>query len=349
MDSNYRLLLNMQKLKVGLVGLGRLGVTHAENIAFKIPNVELTAVCTRTQEKLDKIQNNLNVKSAYTDFNEMIKDADLDAVIISSSSSVHKVQIEMSLEAGLHIFCEKPISTVTKDAEELASFVELYPKQILMLGFMRRYDASYLYAKDMILNGKIGKPIIIKSYSSDPAWQSESFSSKSNNSGGIFMDLGIHDIDLARWYFQCEATSVYAVGDCYKFHEFEKSGDVDNGMAIIKFKDGQTFMMHAGRTCMHGYHTEMEIIGTEGSLRIGSVPKKNHTVIYNSKGVVKECVQDYIERFDEAYFDELLHFFNCIRTKQKANCTVEDGVKSLKIAEACKQSLINKELIYIGD
>ena len=337
----------MKKLKIGLVGLGMLGIQHAEDIAFRIPNAELYALCTRTEEKLNAVQNKLSVPHIYTDYNKMICNSSLDAIVISSSSSVHKEQIEKALNVGLHVFCEKPLTTSIQDAKYIEKVIESHSQSIFMLGFMRRYDKSYLHAKKLIQSGKIGKPVIIKSYSADPAWQSETFSSNTGTSGGLFMDLGIHDIDLARWYFQDEAVSVYALGNCYNFTEFAKSGDVDNGMSLIEFKNGQTFLMHAGRTCMHGYHTEMEIIGTEGSLRIGVIPEKNLSVLYSSQGVIKECCEDYIERFEGAYHNELLEFVDCVSKNRRPEVAVEDGVQAIRIADACKLSLETREKVIL--
>ena len=138
-----------KRVKLGLVGLGRLGFKHAENIVNKIPNAVLTSVCTRTEDKLLKIRNQLDIEYIYTDFDEMLYSNDLDAVVISSSSEVHCSQIEKALSAGLHVFSEKPLGINEKEVRHIEKVVNIYPEKFFMLGFMRRFDKSYARAKNL--------------------------------------------------------------------------------------------------------------------------------------------------------------------------------------------------------
>ena len=153
---------------------------------------------------------------------------------------------------------------------------------------------------------------------------------------------------MARWYLQGKPVSVYSVGGCYKFPAFAEAGDLDNGMAIVKFENDSIFMLHAGRTCAHGYHTEMEIIGTEGSLRIANIPEMNLVTIYGKDIVGRECSQDYIERFDVAYSDELQEFVNCIIEDKRPEIGIDDGVMNTKIAYACRESQKTEKIVLIN-
>jgi myo-inositol 2-dehydrogenase/D-chiro-inositol 1-dehydrogenase len=140
----------LKKIKFGIIGLGRLGIQHAENIAFKIPKAELVAICDLSMKRVEEIKKQWNISYGYTNFDEMIKNKELDAVFICSPSHLHCEQIEKALEAGLHVFSEKPLGTTLEECKRAEKVVEKYPESVFMLGFMRRYDPSYTYAKKMI-------------------------------------------------------------------------------------------------------------------------------------------------------------------------------------------------------
>lgn len=337
----------MEKIRFGIVGLGRLGIKHAENIAFRIPNAELIAVCSIVKAEVDDVQKNWGIKYGYTDYSEMLKNKELDAVFIATSSTVHCKQIEQALDAGFHVFSEKPLGVNLEEVRRAKTIVEKHSDKMFMLGFMRRYDTSYAYAKKKIEEGVIGKPFLIRCYGLDPLKSVKGAIKFAEKSGGLFLDMAIHDIDLARWYLGSEANSIYAVGGCYVCPEFEKYNDADNGAALIQFKNGAIGMLYAGRTCAHGYHIETEIIGTKGSLRIGTVPQKNLVTVFDDNGAVQECVSGFLERFDQAYLAETQEFVNCIIQNRKPDVVVNDGVKSTEIAYACKESFENNKLIFM--
>ncbi len=157
----------------------------------------------------------------------------------------------------------------------------------------------------------------------------------------------IHDIDLARWFLESEAKTVFAAGDCYMFPEFGESGDVDNGVGVVQFHNGAIALMYAGRTAAHGYHIETEIIGTKGSLRIGTTPMKNLVTISNENGVTQECVGDFLERFEQAYINEIQEFVNCILEDRQPEVNVMDGIESTKLGYALTKSLQEDELVRL--
>lgn len=337
----------MKKVKMGIVGLGRLGRKHAENIAFRIPNAELKAVCSIVKDEVDDVVKSWGIEYGYTDFNEMLKNKELDAIAIASSSTEHCRQIEAALDAGFHVFSEKPLGVNVEECKIAEKAVERNSDKVFLLGFMRRYDDSYAYAKKKIEEGHIGKPILIRCYGLDPVKAIKGAIAFAEKSGGLFLDMAIHDIDLARWYMESDAKSVYAVGGCYAYEEFKKYNDADNGAALMQFKNGTIGMFYAGRTCAHGYHIETEIVGTEGSLRIGTIPEKNLVTVFNDTGVVRECVSGFLERFEKAYVNEMQEFVDCVVENRKPGVTVYDGTKSTEIAYAAKESFENNKLVFI--
>jgi myo-inositol 2-dehydrogenase / D-chiro-inositol 1-dehydrogenase len=339
----------MEKVKVGIVGLGRLGKQHAENLAFRIPNCELTAVCSVIPEEVEQVQKDWNIPYAYTSYEEMLKNKELDAIFIASPSGFHCEQIEKALDAGFHVFSEKPLGLYMEEALRVQEVVNKHKDQVFMLGFMRRYDKSYAYAKKKIEEGKIGEPYLIRCYGLDPAKAINGFMqfAKNNYSGGLFLDMAIHDLDLARWFLNVEAKQVWAIGGAYGYPEIAQLNDAETGTALVKFEQNKMGVFVAGRNCAHGYHIETEIIGTKGTLRVGTVPEKNMVTVFDESGAVKECSDGFLERFQQAYLSEVEEFISCVREKRQPNVTVEDGVLSTALGYACKESFETGDLISV--
>lgn len=338
----------MNKIKVGIAGLGRLGKVHANNIAYKIPNAELTAACSIMPEELEYAKKNWGVTDVYTDFREMLEKADIDAVAIVTTSSEHCWQIEAALDAGKHVFTDKPLGVDVEQCKQAERAVERHPELTFMLGFMRRYDKSYAYAKRKIEEGAIGTPYLVKATGVDPEALVDGAIKFAATSGGIFLDMAIHDIDLMRWFLGCEATEVYAQGCTFKHPEFQKAGDDETAIACYKFENGAMGFVHVGRTAPHGYHVETEIIGTEGSIRISAVPEKNQAMIYNVNGAVIECVGSFPERFDEAYLLEMQEFIDCVCEDKQPGVNVYDGTKSTAIGYATTEAWKTGKIVKIG-
>ena len=338
----------MKKLRIGIAGLGRLGKVHANNIAYKIPNAELVAACSIMPAELEYAKQELGVTEVYTDYNEMLKNADIDAVVIVTTSSEHCWQIEAALDAGKHVFSEKPLGVDVEQCKQAEAAVERHPELTFMLGFMRRYDKSYAYAKKKIEEGAIGTPYLVKATGIDPEAAVEGAIRFAATSGGIFLDMAIHDIDLMRWFLGCEATEVYAMGATFKHPEFKAAGDDETAVAVYKFENGAMGMVHVGRTAPHGYHVETEIVGTEGSIRISGVPQKNLAMVYDASGARTECVGSFPERFDESYLIEMEEFVDCALNGKQPGTTVYDGTKSTAIGFATTEAWKTGKIVKIG-
>ena len=339
----------MRKVKVGIVGLGRLGRKHAENLAFRIPNCELLAVCSVIKEEAEQVQEEWGVKYAYTNYDDMIQNKELDAVLIASPSGFHCVQIEKALNANLHVFSEKPLGLYLEEALQVQEAVNKHKDKVFMVGFMRRYDKSYSYAKKKIEEGKIGDPVLIRCYGLDPTKAIDGFMTfaKKNYSGGLFLDMAIHDLDLARWYLNSEPKRVWAIGGSYGYPEIKELNDAETGAALVKFENDTMGIFVASRNCAHGYHIETEIIGTKGTLRIGTTPEKNMVTVFDENGAIKECSDGFLERFEQAYLSEVEEFISCIRENRQPDVTVEDGVLSTALGYACKESFETGELVSV--
>jgi len=334
----------MKKVKIGSIGLGRLGIRHAENIATKFVQAELTALCDLDEQLLNTTADRLQVPYQFTNFENMIAMEELDALVIASPSALHTNQIAAAMHAGKHVFSEKPLGVTIEDCHLAELAIEKHPDKVFMLGFMRRFDESYMYAHQKVIAGEIGKPILFRSYSQDPEKFIDGAIAFAPHSGGQFLDMAVHDIDLARWFLQDEPESIYAIGGCYAHPEFSRYNDGDNVSCLMKFKNDAMAFLFSGRTAPHGYNVETEIIGTKGILRIASVPQKNLVEVIDQHGVRKECSENFLERFSSSYENEIKEFISCILTGRKPSVTVYDGTRVTEIAYACKEAFESGEL-----
>lgn len=337
----------MKKIKIGSVGLGRLGYEHASNIATKIPQAELVAICDIDANRVATVADELDVQYRYTNFEEMCKNPELDAIVIVSPSALHPEQIAMALSHGKHVFCDKPLGTTVEQCLVAEKAVEAHPDKIFMLGFMRRFDPSYLDAKARIARGELGKVILVRSYTQDPIATIEGTLKFAKWSGGQFLDMCVHDIDLVRWFTQSEPKNVWGIGGCFEFEQYREWNDGDNVSVMMQCEDEAMAFMFAGRAAAHGSNVETEIIGTRGTLRIASVPAKNLLEIMDSHGVRRECYMDFLTRWHEAYINEIVEFCNCILENRKPEVTVYDGTAVSRIAYRCKESFETGKMLGV--
>lgn len=337
----------MDNIKIGLAGLGRLGLIHAENI-FNLKGVELAAVSNLDTKVNEDIKKKYNVGNIYTSYEKMIQQDDLDAVCIVTPSGFHTEHIRLAVEKNLHIFCEKPIGLDVEDIKETIRIIES-SDQIFHLGFMRRYDDDYLYVKNMIDNGAIGDISLIRSYSIDPIQGLDSFVNfaKQHPSGGLFLDMSVHDIDVIRWLTQSEISTVWATGTNKAAPELNEINELELGTVTMKLRNDVTAFVVAGRTSSHGYHVETEVVGTKGMLRIASSPEKNKVAIFNEHGTVRPSSEHFPERFEKAYNNELKDFVRCIRENKQPEVNAIDGLRGTEVALACQESFNENQLINI--
>jgi myo-inositol 2-dehydrogenase/D-chiro-inositol 1-dehydrogenase len=336
----------MKTIRIGIAGLGRLGYGHAENIAFRTPGAELGAVCSVTGSELERAKLDFPNAARYQTFEELLQDRSLGAIFICTPSGLHCAQIEAALTAGFHVFCEKPLGVNVAECEQAEKVVARHPGQVFMLGFMRRYDESYAYAKKLVDAGRIGRPFLVRAYGLDPEAAVAGAIRFAPTSGGIFLDMAVHDIDLAGWFLGDQPASVYAAGGSFVHPEFASFGDCDNACALLQYQKGGIAMLYVGRTAPHGYHIETEIVGSEGTLRISPVPQKNLVQVFAREGVVQECVGGFIERFQTAYLNELREFVSCIKEGRQPDIKVEDGTQATRIAFAATEAYKNKKVVW---
>lgn len=335
----------MKTVKIGVVGLGRLGMEHVKNLSSRVPGAELAAVCDVNVQRVKQVRRELAIPQGYTDFAEMCENPELDAIVIVSPSVLHPQQIALALSKGKHVFSEKPLGTTVTQCIQAEKAVEAHPDCIFMLGFMRRYDTSYMQAKKIVDEGGIGKIIMIRSYTQECIKTIEGAIQFGPTSGGEFLDMCVHDIDIFRWFTGSEPKELWATGDCYEFQEFAQWNDADNASCLMKFRNGTMCFTFAGHAAPHGTNVETEIIGTRGILRIGSVGTDSLLEIMSQDGITRRCYPDFQRRWHEAYIEEMCEFVRCIQQNRKPEVSVYDGTACSKIAYCCKESFEKDRLL----
>lgn len=335
----------MDKVKVGIIGLGRLGRRYAENLQFKVQHAELVAACSLNSDELDYAKNVLQVPHVYASHEDMLSRTDLDAVYIISSTDKHAEHFIAALDAGVHVFCEKPLALNVEACERVEAHSMQRPDQFAVVGFVRRFDPSYAHAKKKVDEGAIGTPFFVKSQTVDMDEQAPFQLDFVRSSGGMFHDFNVHDIDLVRWFTGSNIETVYSIGGAYRHKAFAELNDADNVLTTCALENGGMASIHASRTAFHGHDTFTEVVGTEGSLRIGRPAALNRVEISDQYGVRQECVRTFYERFEEGFLLQTQDFVDCIVEGRKPELTLRDATEATRTATAMTRSFREKNTV----
>lgn len=335
-------------VKVGIAGLGRMGRRHAENLAFRVRGAELVAACSPIGEELDWARESLGVRHLHKDYADLVADQDVQAVFLITPSSLHPSQIIAALRAGKHVFCEKPLSMDLGECAAVEAEAAQHPQLKVMIGFVRRFDASYQDAQKSIAAGTIGRPFLVRSETCDQNDPSGFFVRFAPTSGGIFVDMSVHDIDLARWLLGSpKALRVFATGSVAVHEGLKACGDVDNGVAICEFADGRTACFYASRTMAHGHETLTEIIGTDGRLTVGREGRVNQVQISDAHGIRTLTTPTFYERFADAFLREDTYFVDCVRNDVVPSLSLHDATEATRIGIALRTSLHERRVVEL--
>ncbi len=324
----------MDKLKIGIIGAGRIGRLHAENIVSNFRYVEVKSIADIFADKIKDWANELGIKNVYADYKDVINDPEIDAVLICSSTDTHAKFIMESAKAGKHIFCEKPIDLDPEKIKETLKVVKDTGVK-LQVGFNRRFDANFKSLRDAVMQGKIGDPHIIKITSRDPAPPPIDYVKVS---GGIFLDMTIHDFDMVRFLSGSEVEEVYAAAAVLVDPAIGEAGDVDTAIITLKMKNGALAVIDNSRKAVYGYDQRAEVFGSRGCVCIEN-EVSNSMVLSSADGVYSEKPKYFfLERYKEAYIEEIRQFFDCILRDTEPPVTGDDGLKPVLIGLAAWKS-----------
>ncbi len=322
------------KLNLALVGTGRMGIAYARYLANRVPGAALYAVADVRADVAESVRAEFGAARAVADYRDLLGDPNVDAVVVMTPTKLHKDVVIDAARAKKAIFCEKPLSLDLAEAEAMNDAVAK-SGVFFQLGFMRRFDAGYAAAKKKIAEGAIGKPCVFKSSSKDKARPSVDYL-RPENSGGLFIDMGIHDFDLARW-FMGDVTSVHSVGGVLAYPEMDGIGDWDNAIATLRFANGCIGSVSLSRNGVYGYGIHTEILGTEGTLQIG-YDRETPVLVMKDNVIAHDTVPGFYERFENAYIVQLQDFVQNLLLRRPPPITCADGIAAQKIALAATRS-----------
>src|SRR4051812_6862910 len=331
------------KINIGLVGVGRMGIAYARYLAFRVPGATLYAVSDVRADAAESTRAEFGATKAYTDFRELVNDPKVDAVVVMTPTKLHKDVVLAAAAARKPIFCEKPLALDLADAQAMKDAVAK-SGVFFQLGFMRRFDAGYAAAKKQIDAGAIGKPCVFKSTSKDKERPSVDYL-RPENSGGLFIDMGIHDFDLARW-FMGDVATVYSTGGVLAYPEMDGIGDWDNAISNLRFKNGCIGLVSLSRNGIYGYGIYSEIVGTEGTIQIG-YDRETPILVMRKDTISHDTIPGFYERFEDAYILQLQDFVENLVRGRKPPITCEDGIAAQKIALAATKSAQTNAVISL--
>lgn len=318
--------------RIGILGAGRIGKLHAENISNHLPQLQIMAIA---DPKLDKEWAQQLSISALADSNAIINHPDIDAVLIASPSHLHIEQIKAASAAGKAIFCEKPIGLHEEEIHSALACINSN-KTLLQIGFNRRFDHSFASLQARVQSGDIGAAHLLRISSRDPVCPPKGYGA---TSGGIFMDMTIHDFDMARFLTGSEVVEVYASGAVLIDPDFETYHDVDTAVVQLRFANGALGVIDNSRQAVYGYDQRIEVFGAKGMLQADN--QLNDTVKHFTATTSSFANPKFffLERYQQAFVAELRAFYTAWVENKPSPVSGEDALKAMRIARAAQQSL----------
>jgi myo-inositol 2-dehydrogenase/D-chiro-inositol 1-dehydrogenase len=333
------------KVNVGIIGAGRIGKLHAENLAYRVPEANIIAIADVFLEAAEKCAADFQIPSAVQDYREIMENPDIEAVMICSSTDTHARMIEEAAAAGKHIFCEKPIDF---DLDRIDKALEAVDKAgvKLQVGFNRRFDPNFKRVREVVAAGKIGTPHILRVTSRDPEPPPIEYIKVS---GGIFLDMTIHDFDMARYLIGSEVSEIYAAGGVMVDPEIGQAGDIDTAVITLRFENGTIGTIDNSRKAVYGYDQRVEVFGSEGMVAVSN--NTPDTAVYsNAEGVHSSLpLFFFVERYTESYVAEMKEFIECIRRDQTPSVTGIDGRIPVVMGYAAMRSYEENRPVKLGE
>ncbi|MCJ7551589.1 MAG: inositol 2-dehydrogenase [Anaerolineae bacterium] len=323
-----------ENVKVGIIGAGRIGTLHAKHLATRIPKAEVVAISDIRRKAAEQCAASLGIPEVYADPESLIDHPDIDAVLICSSTNTHAVLVEAAAAAGKHIFCEKPIDLDLARVDRVLTTVEQAGVKF-MVGFNRRFDHNFRRVRDLVADGTIGTPQILHIISRDPAPPPIEYVKVS---GGIFLDMTIHDFDMARYLMGCEVEEVYVAGGVMVDPAIGEAGDIDTTVIMLRFENGAIGTIDNSRQAVYGYDQRVEVFGSGGVVRTEN-DFPNTAIVSDGHSIHTDLpLNFFMDRYTESYVTELQAFIDYVLGGSQPPATGQDGRMAIAIGYAARKS-----------
>jgi myo-inositol 2-dehydrogenase/D-chiro-inositol 1-dehydrogenase len=323
-----------KQLHVGIIGAGRIGKVHAETLAFRLPEASPVAITDVDRAAAERVAAHCGIPKVAASSAEIFADPKVEAVLICSSTGTHAGLVVEAAQAGKHIFCEKPIDhSLAKIDRALAAVAKAGVK--LQVGFNRRFDANFARVRRAVGSGEIGAPHLLHIISRDPAPPPVSYVKVS---GGIFLDMTIHDFDMARFLIGDEVEEVYTAGGVMVDPEIGKAGDLDTALIVLRFKNGVIGTIDNSRKAVYGYDQRAEVLGSAGSIATANC-YPNEAVISTGTEIRRDLpLNFFMDRYTESFVNELRAFVAAVLEDRPTPVTGLDGRIPVVMGLAARKS-----------
>ena len=335
-------------VNVGIIGAGRIGQVHAKSILTGVPDAKILAIADPyIKPEVAEWAKSVGVENVYKDHHKILEDPRIDAVLICASTDQHASLSLEAIAAGKHIFCEKPIDQSIAKIEEVKAALAASPKKLVyQVGFNRRYDHNYRAMRKAVEDGKIGEVQFVRVSSRDPEPPPAQYVA---GSGGMFMDMMIHDLDMVRYLSGLEIVEVYAQGACLVDPAIGEAGDVDTVTITLKLSNGALATIDGSRKAVYGYDQRGEVFGSKGCV-INANDSDSNIVLSTVEGVTAEKpLWFFLERYMGSYQAEVREFIDCVKNGKEPWVGIEDGLLSIRLALACTKSMNENRPVRIDE
>jgi myo-inositol 2-dehydrogenase/D-chiro-inositol 1-dehydrogenase len=321
-------------IKFGIIGAGRIGKLHAENLVSHVSGVEVVAIADVDPKAAQETAARLKIPRTTTDYREILADQEIHAVAICSSTNTHAHLIQEAAAAGKHIFCEKPIDFDLHKIDAALGAVEAAGVN-LQVGFNRRFDPNFHKVHEMVADGKIGQPHILRITSRDPAPPPIEYIQVS---GGIFLDMTIHDFDMARFLMGSEVEEIFVAAGVLVDPQIGAAGDLDTAVITLRFENGALGTIDNSRQAVYGYDQRVEMFGSQGMVTVANNTPDSH-VYYSVTGVTSaKPLYFFLERYTQSFIDEMQAFVNSVRNDTPTQVSGVDGRIPVVMGLAARKS-----------
>jgi len=333
-----------RKVNIAVIGTGRMGSVHVANIVRSVPEANLVAICDIRLEVAQKVAEDLGIERVVQDYHELLQDKSIEAVLIATSTNTHADIIIDCARAGKHIFCEKPLALEIDRIDAALSAVENANVK-LQVGFNRRFDRSFQKVRETVHSGQIGKPCILRITNRDPELPSKEFLKVS---GGMFLDMTIHDFDMARFQIG-EVDEVYAIGNVLIDPDLNTFGDIDTDIVTLKFKNGAIGAIDNSRQAVYGYDQRLEVFCLNGVAKADN-QMENTVSTGNADGFAASRLPFFfMQRYAPCYVDEVRQFVECVRDDLPTPTTGEDGRIAVVLGYAAWKSFHENRPVKVSE